>query len=165
MVSLHIAAYNEPPDMLIATIRSVEQIDYPNFELVVIDNNTEDEETWRPVEEYCRDRDRVRFVHVSPLEGYKSGALNLVLREHSDPEAALLGRPADIRIRRSPHAVAGREDWVEAWVRIDSPDIAVLDMLALGAEVEVLHPPELRTGIRKAGDPDSRPAHQPGRSP
>lgn len=64
--------------------------------------------------------------------------------------AALLGRPADIRIRRSPHAVAGREDWVEAWVRIDSPDIAVLDMLALGAEVEVLHPPELRTGIRKA---------------
>ena len=58
--------------------------------------------------------------------------------------------PADIRVRRSPHAVAGREDWVEAWVRIDSPDIAVLDMLALGAEVEVLHPPELRAGVREA---------------
>ena len=64
--------------------------------------------------------------------------------------AALLGRPSDIRVRRSPHVVAGREDWVEAWVRIDSPDIAVLDMLALGAEVEVLHPPELRTGVREA---------------
>ena len=64
--------------------------------------------------------------------------------------AALLGRPADIRVRRSPHVVAGREDWVEAWVRIDSPDIAMLDMLALGAEVEVLHPPELRTGVREA---------------
>ena len=35
-------------------------------------------------------------------------------------------------------------------MRIDSPDIAVLDMLALGAEVEVLHPPELRTGVREA---------------
>jgi hypothetical protein len=35
-------------------------------------------------------------------------------------------------------------------VRIDSPDIAVLDMLALGAEVEVLHPPELRAGVREA---------------
>jgi predicted DNA-binding transcriptional regulator YafY len=64
--------------------------------------------------------------------------------------AALLGRPSDVRVRRSPHVVAGREDWVEAWVRIDSPDIAVLDMLALGAEVEVLHPPELRAGVREA---------------
>jgi predicted DNA-binding transcriptional regulator YafY len=64
--------------------------------------------------------------------------------------AALLGRPAGIRVRRSPHLVAGREDWVEAWVRIDSPDVLVLDMLALGVEVEVLHPPELRSAVREA---------------
>ena len=64
--------------------------------------------------------------------------------------AALLGRPPNIRVRRSPHVVAGREDWVEAWVRIDLPDVAVLDMLALGAEVEVLHPPELRAALREA---------------
>jgi hypothetical protein len=64
--------------------------------------------------------------------------------------ATLLGRPSGIRIRRSPYVVAGREDWVEAWVRIDSPDVAVLDMLALGAEVEVLDPPELRAGVRDA---------------
>jgi predicted DNA-binding transcriptional regulator YafY len=64
--------------------------------------------------------------------------------------AALLGRPPGIRVRRSPHVVAGREDWVEAWVRIDSPDVAVLDMLALGGEAEVLHPPELRAAIRDA---------------
>jgi predicted DNA-binding transcriptional regulator YafY len=56
---------------------------------------------------------------------------------------ALLGRPAGIRIRRSTPA-AGREGWVEAWVRIGSLDAAALDMLALGAEVEVIHPPELR---------------------
>jgi predicted DNA-binding transcriptional regulator YafY len=64
--------------------------------------------------------------------------------------AALLGRPSDVRVRRSPHVVAGREDWVEAWVRIDSPGIAVLDILALGADVEVLDPPELRVGVRDA---------------
>ena len=58
--------------------------------------------------------------------------------------AALLGRPSGIRIRRSTTAVAGREGWVEAWVRIGSLDAAALDMLALGAEVEVIHPPELR---------------------
>jgi predicted DNA-binding transcriptional regulator YafY len=63
---------------------------------------------------------------------------------------ALLGRPPEVRVRRSPRRVAGREDWVEAWVRIDSTDVAVLDMLALGAEVEVISPPELRTGVREA---------------
>ena len=40
MISLQIAAYNEPPDMLIETIKSAEFIDYPNFEIVIIDNNT-----------------------------------------------------------------------------------------------------------------------------
>jgi predicted DNA-binding transcriptional regulator YafY len=64
--------------------------------------------------------------------------------------AALLGRPPGLRVRRSPHAVAGREDWVEAWVWIDSAELAVLDILALGAEAEVIHPPELRAGVRDA---------------
>jgi biotin operon repressor len=63
--------------------------------------------------------------------------------------AALLGRPSGIRVRRSPRVVAGREDWVEAWVRIDTVDAATLDMLALGAEVEVIHPPELRAQVRQ----------------
>jgi cellulose synthase/poly-beta-1,6-N-acetylglucosamine synthase-like glycosyltransferase len=90
-VSLQIAAYNEPPDMLIETIASAERIDYPNFEILVIDNNTKDPEVWRPVEEYCRDRDRVRFVHVDPWPGFKSGALNLALTEHTAPDAEIVG--------------------------------------------------------------------------
>jgi predicted DNA-binding transcriptional regulator YafY len=63
--------------------------------------------------------------------------------------AALLGRPPGIRIRRSPHAIADREGWTEAWVRIDSDGAAALDMLALGAEVEVIHPPQLRAQVRE----------------
>jgi len=90
-VSLQVPAYNEPPEMLIETIRSLEVIDYPHFEIVVVDNNTEDEEVWRPVEAYCADLPRVRFVHVNPLSGFKSGALNLVLREHTDPAAEIIG--------------------------------------------------------------------------
>jgi glycosyltransferase involved in cell wall biosynthesis len=90
MVSVQVPAYNEPPEMLIETIQSLEALDYPNFEIVVIDNNTTDEEVWRPVEAYCAGRERVRFVHVSPWPGYKSGALNLVLREYTDPAAELV---------------------------------------------------------------------------
>ena len=90
-VSLHIPAYNEPPDLLIETIRAVEAIDYPNFEVVVIDNNTKDPAVWRPVEEYCRGRERVKFVHVAPWPGYKAGACNLALRRYTDPRAEIIG--------------------------------------------------------------------------
>jgi predicted DNA-binding transcriptional regulator YafY len=83
--------------------------------------------------------------------------------------AALLGRPAGLRIRATPHPVPGRPDWVEAWVRIDSADAAVLDMLALGAEVEVIRPPELRAQIADTARhiallhaSDTPPAASPG---
>ena len=91
MVSLHIPAYNEPPDLLIETIKAVERIDYPDFEVVVIDNNTKDPAVWGPVEEYCRGRHRVRFVHVAPWPGYKAGACNLALRRYTDPRAEIIG--------------------------------------------------------------------------
>jgi cellulose synthase/poly-beta-1,6-N-acetylglucosamine synthase-like glycosyltransferase len=90
-VSLHIPAYNEPPHLLIETIKAVERIDYPNFEIVVIDNNTKDQAVWRPVEEYCRDRPRVRFVHVAPWPGFKAGACNLALRRYTDPRTEIIG--------------------------------------------------------------------------
>ena len=61
--------------------------------------------------------------------------------------AALLGRPADVRIRRKTGPAPGREDWVEASVLADPAGSAVFDMLALGAEVEVLQPPELRAQV------------------
>jgi predicted DNA-binding transcriptional regulator YafY len=64
--------------------------------------------------------------------------------------AALSGRPASIRIRRNCTPVPGRQDWVEASVRIDSVSSAALDILALGPEVEVLHPAELRAYVGEA---------------
>jgi cellulose synthase/poly-beta-1,6-N-acetylglucosamine synthase-like glycosyltransferase len=89
-VSLHVPAYNEPADMLIETIQSLERLDYPNLEIIVVDNNTPDPGTWRPVAEYCEHRDRVRFLHVE-TEGFKAGALNVVINEHLDPDVELIG--------------------------------------------------------------------------
>jgi glycosyltransferase involved in cell wall biosynthesis len=90
-VSLHVPAYNEPPDMLIETIRSLDRLDYPNYEIVVVDNNTRDPDVWQPVARWSQPRRRVRFVHVEDLPGYKSGALNLALRRYTDPAAELVG--------------------------------------------------------------------------
>jgi predicted DNA-binding transcriptional regulator YafY len=65
--------------------------------------------------------------------------------------AAVLGRPAAVRVRRTETPIKGREEWMEASVRIDSLASAVPELLALGAEVEVIRPPELRALVRDAG--------------
>ena len=48
MVSLHVPAHNEPPDMVIETLRSLLRLDYPRYEVILIDDNTDDEDLWRP---------------------------------------------------------------------------------------------------------------------
>src|SRR4029077_13952281 len=73
------------------TISTLEALNYPNFEIVVVDNNTTDESLWGPVERYCEGRPRVRFVHVNPWPGFKSGALNLALHRHTAPDAEIIG--------------------------------------------------------------------------
>jgi exo-beta-1,3-glucanase (GH17 family)/glycosyltransferase involved in cell wall biosynthesis len=79
-VSIHIPACREPPDMLKATLDSVARLDYPNFECVLVINNTPDPAMWQPVEEHCRTLgERFKFVNAENLKGYKAGALRLAL--------------------------------------------------------------------------------------
>jgi glycosyltransferase involved in cell wall biosynthesis len=89
-VSLHVPAHNEPPDMVIDTLRSLLQLDYPRYEIILIDDNTDDEQLWRPVEEWCA-RHGVKFAHLQDWPGYKSGALNYALRELTDDRAEVIG--------------------------------------------------------------------------
>lgn len=80
-VSIHVPAYNEPPDMLIETLDALAALDYPDYEVLVVDNNTRDEAVWRPVEAHCAELGtKFRFFHVAPLDGFKAGALNFALR-------------------------------------------------------------------------------------
>ena len=79
-VSIHVPAYNEPPQMLIETLDALARLDYPDYEVIVVDNNTKDEAVWKPVERHCaRLGARFRFFHVDPLPGFKAGALNFAL--------------------------------------------------------------------------------------
>jgi len=90
-VSLHVPCYAEPPDVVITTLDALSAFGYPNFEVLVIDNNTKDPDLWRPVQEHCqRLGDRFRFFHVDPLEGAKAGALNFALA-HTAEDAVLVG--------------------------------------------------------------------------
>ncbi len=82
MVSLHVPIHSEPPELVIETLDALASLDYPNYEVLVIDNNTADEDLWRPVEEHCKKLgSKFRFFHLMPWPGYKSGARNFALTE------------------------------------------------------------------------------------
>ena len=98
LVSIHLACSNEPPDMVIAAIDSLLALDWPAYEVLVVDNNTRDPNLWHPVQAHvaarmraaaaaCRRAPRLRFFHLPDWPGYKAGALNFAL-EQTDPAAA-----------------------------------------------------------------------------
>jgi exo-beta-1,3-glucanase (GH17 family)/cellulose synthase/poly-beta-1,6-N-acetylglucosamine synthase-like glycosyltransferase len=79
-VSIHVPAYFEPPDMLKQTLDAVSRLDYPNFECVVIINNTPDPEFWQPIQDHCRVLgERFKFINAEKVEGFKAGALRIAM--------------------------------------------------------------------------------------
>ncbi|MEA2904848.1 MAG: hypothetical protein QOI12_2235 [Alphaproteobacteria bacterium] len=90
-VSIHVPAHHEPPDMLKATLDAVARLEYPNFECVVVINNTPDPAFWRPIEDHCRELgERFKFVNADNVSGYKAGALRLAL-SHTADDAEIIG--------------------------------------------------------------------------
>ena len=91
MVSLHVPAYNEPIEIVQRTLESLARLNYSNYEVLVMDNNTPLEETWRPLEEMCRRLGpRFHCLHLDKWPGYKSGALNFAVTQ-TDPRAEIIG--------------------------------------------------------------------------
>ncbi|NWH09283.1 MAG: glycosyltransferase [Alphaproteobacteria bacterium] len=79
-VSIHVPCYNEPPAMVIETLNALARLDYPEFEVILLDNNTKDPSVWRPVEDHCAALGpRFRFFHLDNVKGFKAGALNEAL--------------------------------------------------------------------------------------
>ncbi|SDK82606.1 Glycosyltransferase, catalytic subunit of cellulose synthase and poly-beta-1,6-N-acetylglucosamine synthase [Nocardioides sp. YR527] len=78
-VSLHVPTHNEPPEMVIETLQRMLELDYDAYEILVIDNNTDDPALWRPVQDFCEQYDGVTFIHLANWPGFKSGALNYAL--------------------------------------------------------------------------------------
>lgn len=108
MVSLHLPICKEPPELVIQTLDSLAALDYPNFEVLVIDNNTNDESLWRPVADHCeRLGVRFRFFTLGTYPGYKAGALNFALGQ-TNPAAKMIGViDSDYFVRR---------DWLKSVV-------------------------------------------------
>jgi exo-beta-1,3-glucanase (GH17 family)/cellulose synthase/poly-beta-1,6-N-acetylglucosamine synthase-like glycosyltransferase len=77
-VSIHLPCSYEPPEIVIESLYSLSQLDYPSYEVVVVSNNCTNEACWRPIEEACAKLgQKFRFLHTDYRAGYKAGALNL----------------------------------------------------------------------------------------
>jgi len=99
-VSIHVPTYSEPPEVVMHTLDYLKNLAYQDYEVIVIDNNTTDENLWKPVEAYCQTLGpRFRFFHVDNLPGAKAGALNYILGK-TDPRAEVIGVvDADYQVR------------------------------------------------------------------
>ncbi len=118
-VSIHLACYNEPPEMVQVTLDSLAALDYANFEVLVIDNNTRDPAIWEPVRAYCETLGpRFRFFHLEPWPGYKAGALNFGLKQTDERADVVAVVDADYVVR---------PDWLARLTgHFHEPDVAVV---------------------------------------
>lgn len=89
-VSIHIPAYKEQPHVLKETLLSLSRLQYTNYEVIVVINNTPEAYYWQPIEEYCRElgEDKFKFYNIT-CEGFKAGALNEALK-YSDPDTEII---------------------------------------------------------------------------
>jgi exo-beta-1,3-glucanase (GH17 family)/cellulose synthase/poly-beta-1,6-N-acetylglucosamine synthase-like glycosyltransferase len=100
-VSIHIPAYREPAAMLKQTLDACAALDYPNFEVVLVINNTPEEHYWRPVEAHCLALgDRFKFLNIPKLAGFKAGALNAALEATAVDAELIAVLDADYAVTR-----------------------------------------------------------------
>ncbi|QDF66648.1 glycosyltransferase [Shewanella sp. SNU WT4] len=118
-VSIHVPAYNEPPEMLKETLNALSRLDYQDYEVIVIDNNTKDPNVWQPVEQHCLTLgDKFKFFHVDPISGFKAGALNFALG-HTAKDAEI------IAVIDSDYQVA--PEWLSELVpAFEDPNMAIV---------------------------------------
>lgn len=119
MVSIHVPIYNEPPEMVIETLNALRKLDYNNFEVIVVDNNTKSKSTWQPVQAWCQQFPALfRFYHVDPLPGFKAGALNYALSKTDKNAEFISVIDSDYTVERN---------WLrECMSGFENPDVAIV---------------------------------------
>jgi exo-beta-1,3-glucanase (GH17 family)/cellulose synthase/poly-beta-1,6-N-acetylglucosamine synthase-like glycosyltransferase len=89
-VSIHVPACGEPAEMVAVTLESMARLDYPNFEVLAVINNTTRPELVEPIRDLCAQLgDRFKFVHLPKVSGFKAGALNRAL-DYTAPDAEII---------------------------------------------------------------------------
>jgi cellulose synthase/poly-beta-1,6-N-acetylglucosamine synthase-like glycosyltransferase len=80
-VAVQVPAYNEPLEVVSETLKALAALDYPNFMVQVVDNNTPDPANWNALKAQTEKMGpRFQFIHLENWPGFKAGALNEATR-------------------------------------------------------------------------------------
>ncbi len=89
-VSIHVPICNEPAPLVRQTLSALASLDYPNYEVIVLDNNTDIPSLRAAAQAHCVALGRrFQFHSYKQLSGYKGGALDRAL-EHSAGDAEII---------------------------------------------------------------------------
>jgi exo-beta-1,3-glucanase (GH17 family)/cellulose synthase/poly-beta-1,6-N-acetylglucosamine synthase-like glycosyltransferase len=118
-VSVHLPICNEPPEMVKLTLDALARLDYENYEVLVIDNNTMDPTLWEPVADHCaRLGPKFRFFHLGKWPGFKAGALNFGLRQTAPDAEVIASLDSDYIVE---------SDWLRCMVpQFANPNVAIV---------------------------------------
>lgn len=101
MVSIHVPICNEPPDRVCRLLMTLAALDYPLFEVVVVDHNTDDPKLWEPAARDCARHDaRFRFFHLGRLPSGRAGALNFARVQANSQAEVIAVLDADATVPR-----------------------------------------------------------------
>lgn len=88
-VSIHVPAYKEQPHVLEETLVALSKLDYTNYEVLVIINNTPEDYYKEPIKALC-EKLGPKFVYLDiTCSGFKAGALNKAL-SFANPQSEIL---------------------------------------------------------------------------
>ena len=71
-----VPTYSEPPEVVCSTLNALVSQSYSNFHVIILDNNTIDDNLWKPVAKHCEQLgEKFDFFHLINVKGFKAGAL------------------------------------------------------------------------------------------
>lgn len=117
-VSIHVPAYKEQPHVLAETLTALSKLQYPNFEVLVIINNTPEAHYWKPIESLCEALgDQFVFMNIT-CTGFKAGALNAALAQTNQTAEIIAVVDADYVVEPT---------WLQDLVPLfDDPKVAIV---------------------------------------
>jgi exo-beta-1,3-glucanase (GH17 family)/cellulose synthase/poly-beta-1,6-N-acetylglucosamine synthase-like glycosyltransferase len=88
-VSIHVPAYKEQPHVLSETLVALSKLNYTNYEVLVIINNTNEDFYKAPIKALCEELGE-KFIYLDiKCSGFKAGALNEAL-VHMNAESEIM---------------------------------------------------------------------------
>ncbi len=98
-VGIIIPTLNEEPDMVEETILKAKNVDYENFQVILMDSST-DTDIRQETAEMCNQLD-INYMHRDTLRGFKAGSINDTIKNLKDGFKYVLILDSDHRLKKS----------------------------------------------------------------